>query len=108
MAHLPDGIDRSRRHYFSVGNVLTLLMMFGALAGVWGTNAADNADTKRRVTTLEQGEQSTRKIIKDTGDEIKSDVKETKQVMNMILQELRAMQAVERERERARRGRDGQ
>lgn len=100
-------VGKERRTYFSLANVLTLLAMAGSLAAVWATNAADNADTKRRVTHLEQGSQATRNLIKDTVDPVARDVKETKDSVNMILQELRSMQAVERERERARLERNG-
>ena len=98
-------VYKERRNYVSLPNVLTLVGMLVALSGVWATSAAENADTKRRVQVLEQDQQSTRQLIKDTGAEIKADVKEAKEGMNTILQELRAMQAVERER--VRRGRDG-
>lgn len=93
-------VEKERRTYFSVANVLTILGMLGALAASYATLSADNADTKRRVTHLEHGEQKTHQLIKENAKEIKSDIAETKQNVNLILQEIRAMQAVQRDRDR--------
>lgn len=84
----------------SLGNVLTLLGMLGAIAGSYAALSADNADTRRRVTHLEAGELKTHQLIKENSKEIKDDIKETKDGLNVILQEIRAMQAVQRDRER--------
>ena len=94
-------IEKERRSYFSVANVLTMLTIAGALAGIYAANAADNADTKRRISALEIRNDETRREIKDVAHEIKGDVKEVKGDVQLILRKLDSMQAVERERSRS-------
>ena len=89
-------IEKNRRHFVSPGNILTILAMFGALAGSYATLYADNADTKRRITTLEQRNEETRKEIKEVAHEIKGDVKEVKGDVQLILRKLEGMEAVNR------------
>jgi hypothetical protein len=88
----------------SVGNILTMLTMFLALAGGYANLSAETADLKRRVTTVEQRNTETRKEIKEVANEIKVDVKETKSDVQLILRKLDTMEAVNRaERTRERR-----
>jgi len=97
-------IEKERRKYFSLGNVIGGLMFLGALGGVWGTLAADSATTKQRLTALEQRSEETRKEIRETAHEIKTDVKEVKSDVQLILRKLDSMDAVQRsERTRERR-----
>ena len=80
----------------STGNILTILAMFGALAVSYATLSADTADTKRRLSTLEQRNEETRKEIKEVAHEIKGDVKEVKGDVQLILRKLEGMEAVNR------------
>ena len=96
-------MEREQRHFVSVGNILTILAMFGALAGSYATLYADSADTKRRITTLEQRNEETRKEIKDVAHEIKEDVKEVKSDVQLILRKLDSMEAVQKSERRERR-----
>ena len=93
-------VEKERRHFLSLANVLTILGMAGAVAASYAALSADNADTKRRVTTLEAGEQKTHQLIKENAGEIKKDVRSTQEKVDLILIEIRAMQAVQRDRER--------
>lgn len=102
MPRLPDGVDKDRRKIMTPGNVLTALGMLGAMAVSYATLSADNADTKRRVQHLEAGEVKTHQLIKENASDIKREVSETKNNVEIILRELRSMQAVDREREIAR------
>ena len=95
-------IEKERRSYFSVANVLTILTIVGALAGIYAANAAENASTKERLTTLEKRNDETRKEIKDVAHEIKGDVKEVKSDVQLILRKLDSMEAVQRAERRAR------
>jgi len=86
--------EKDRRRFMSLGNVLTILGMLGAVAASYGTLSADNARQKERVDTL-----------KEETKEIKKDVKDTKESVNLILQHLKAMEArreADREHERER------
>ena len=71
-------------HDISLGNILTVLGMLAALGGVWGTLSADNADTKRRVTTVEKRHDDDRKETREDQKEIKQDVRETKEQVQQI------------------------
>lgn len=102
MPRIP-GLNKDRRHFVSVGNVLTILGMLGALAASYGTLYADGATTKERLNTLEKRNEETRQEIKTVAQEIKADVKEVKGNVDLILRKLDSMEAVnkaERARER--------
>lgn len=78
--------------------------MLAAVGATWGTLSAENADTKRRLSTLEQRNDETRQEIKNVAHEIKGDVKEVKGDVQLILRKLDSMEAVNRvERTRERR-----
>ena len=100
-------IEKERRSYFSIANILTILGMVGAIAGSYAAMSADNADTKRRIAALETRNEEVRREIKDVAHEIKGDVKEVKSDVQTILRKLDSMQAVERDRSERERRREG-
>ena len=87
-------LEKERRSYFSVANILTILGLLGAIGAGYGTLAADNARQKERVDNL-----------KEEAKEIKKDVKETAKNVDLILRKLDAWEATQRERERVARER---
>ena len=97
-------IEKERRNFLSLANVLTLLGMAGAIVGSYAALSADQADNKRRIIHLESGEQKTHSLIKENAKEIKNDVRETKDAVQLILRKLDSMEAVQRERDRRARG----
>ena len=84
----------------TIGNVLTILTMLFAIGGVWATVSADNADTKRRVDTVEKRTDEDRRDGKEDRKEIKQDVKDTKEIVQQIMRKLDALDAAQRERDR--------
>lgn len=80
----------------SLANVLTSLGMLGALAGVWGTLSADNADTKRRVTVVEGRQAEDRSTVQRDQREIKQDVKQVASDVQQILRKLDVIEAAQR------------
>lgn len=72
----------------SLGNILTVIGMIGAMAAGYATLAADNAQQKERVDNL-----------KEQAKDIKKDVQETKENVQLILRKLDSMEA-ERKAER--------
>lgn len=82
-------VEKNRHTYFSLANVLTLLAMTGAIATVWVALAADNAKQKERVDNLNEETK-----------EIKRDVKDTKENVQLILRKLEGWEATQRERDR--------
>ena len=94
-------VEKERRHFVSLGNVLTILGMLGAVGASYVTLASDNASTKERLATLEKRNDETRTEIKSVAHEIKGDVKEVKGDVQLILRKLDAMEAVQRHERRA-------
>ncbi|MDZ4250889.1 MAG: hypothetical protein U0990_12505 [Candidatus Nanopelagicales bacterium] len=82
-------IEKERRKYVSLGNLLTILAMAGAIAGTYAQSAGEQAKQKERVDNL------TKQI-----DEVKKDGKDTNQKVEQILRTLEAMQAVDFDRRR--------
>lgn len=76
----------------SLGNILTILGMLGAMAAGWATLAGENATQKERVDN-----------IKKEAAEIKQDVKETKENVQLILRKMEAAEAVRAAERRAER-----
>jgi hypothetical protein len=76
----------------SLGNVLTVIGLLAGLGGVWGTLSADNADTKRRVQTVEERVKEDRREFRSEQKEIKSDVKDVKNEVTQIRILLERMQ----------------
>lgn len=72
-------------HEVSIGNILTILAMAGGLATVYADSSAENAKQKERVDNL-----------KEQAKEIKSDVKETKEAVQLILRKLDVMEAAQK------------
>lgn len=88
-------VERERRTYFSLANVLTILAMVGGVAGVYATNAADNAKQKERVDNL-----------KERIEEVRKDSKDTNAKVDLIIRKLDSWEATQRERDRAARERE--
>ena len=88
-------IDKDRRRYVSLGNVLTVLAMTGGIVVSYADNRVENATQKTRVDNLA-------KQI----DEVKKDGKDTNQKVELILRKLDAMDAVDFDRRRREAGRD--
>ena len=81
----------------SLGNILTLIAMAGALVSTYVSMAGDNADTKRRVTEIESGIKQDKMDAKEDRREIKNDIKETKETVQQILRKLDVMESRQRD-----------
>jgi hypothetical protein len=79
-------------HKLSLGNVLTILGMLAAVGASWATLSADNADTKRRVQTVEERVKEDRRESRAEQKEIKADVKDVKSEVTQIRILLERMQ----------------
>ena len=69
-------------HEVSLGNILTIAGMLGAIGASYADSKVDNATQKERVDNLRQ-----------QTHEIKQDVKETKDAVQLILRKLDAAEA---------------
>lgn len=82
-------IEKDKRRYVNVGNILTLLGFATAIAVSYADNRVENARQKDRVDNL-----------KEEAKEIKQDVKDTKNDVQLILRKLGEMEVRQRERDR--------
>ena len=88
-------LEKERRRYVSLGNLLTILAMAGAIAGTYAQSAAEQAKQKERVDNLAS-----------TISEVKKDGKDTNRKVELILRKLDAMEAVDFDRRRREATRD--
>ena len=79
-------------HKFSLGNVLTILGMLAAIAASWATLSADNADTKRRVTTVEDRQKEDRRATTKSLEKVESKLETVGADVQKILGKLEAME----------------
>jgi len=82
-------------HEVSLANILTILGMLAAIGATYADSKVDNATQKERVDNL-----------KTQAVEIKADVKETKESVQLILRKLDAMEAARAAEARAARERE--
>ena len=92
------GVERDRRQFFSLANVLAMIGTVMLVGGAWGERVADNADTKRRLTVVESRQAEDRGLNRQDREEIKRSVKETNDNVQLILRKLDAMEAVSHSR----------
>lgn len=85
-----------------MASVATLVLTLMGIGGYVVAIAADHADTKRRVTTVEGRQAEDRSETKRDVREVKADVKQIGTDVQIILRKLDAMEASQRTRERER------
>lgn len=83
-----------------ISHAIAGLSLLGAIISAWVALAADNADTKRRVSSLEQQHAEQREEARSVTKEIKSDIKETKQDVQTVLRKLETLEALQRAADR--------
>lgn len=89
------GVDSVR-----VTQAIAALSLLGAVVTAWVAVAADNADTKRRVTSLEQQHAEQKQEQKQAVQELKKDVNDVKQDVQTVLRKLDTLEALQRAQER--------
>ena len=77
-------IEKDKRRFVSIGNVLTILGMLGAVAVTYADNRVENARQKERVDNLKEKVEDVRRDSKDTNNKV-----------DLILRKLEAMEAVQ-------------
>ena len=87
---------------FHIGTAVIILGMIGGPLAVWGESQLERGTTKEKITALEKRQQEDRRDMRQNVNEVKEHVKTIDQATQMILQEIRAMKAVQ-EAERRRR-----
>lgn len=95
--------DEKKNGRLTITQAIALLGLLGAIGGVWGTLAAESADTKRRVDTVEKRQTEDREQVRRDQAEIKDHVKLIDTNVQTILQTIKAMEAVQKTERRERR-----
>lgn len=90
---MTDEKKRSNGQLALIGSIVTLVVGLLIVGGYVVAIAADNADTKRRVTNIEQRQEQDRTEEKESRREVKQDVKDVKQDVQLILRKLDAIEA---------------
>ena len=76
-----------------LGTVLAIVVALAGVSTAWTNLAADNADTKRRLSTVEQRQEEDRRTQREEQREIKADVREVKGNVELILRKLDRMES---------------
>ena len=87
---------------FHIGTAVIILGMIGGPLAVWGESQLERGTTKEKIQQIEKRQQEDRRDMRQNVNEVKEHVKTIDQATQMILQEIRAMKAVQ-EAERRRR-----
>ena len=77
-------LEKDKRRFVSIGNILTILGMAAAVAIAYADNRVENARQKERVDNL-----------KEKVEEVRTDSKDTNSKVDLILRKLEAMEAVQ-------------
>lgn len=91
-------VEKDRRTYLSLTNVLSMLLLFTMLGAGWMTLASENTDTKRRVTVLEGRQAEDRKNAKQAQEKLEGKLDKVDDNVQAILREIFAMKRLRRER----------
>ena len=87
---------------FHIGTAVIIIGMIGGPLAVWGESQLERGTTKEKIQQIERRQQEDRRDMRQNVNEVKEHVKTIDQATQMILQEIRAMKAVQ-EAERRRR-----
>jgi hypothetical protein len=79
-------------HKISLGNIVAVLGMLAGLGATWATLSADSADTKRRVTTVEDRQKEDRRDIKQRLEQFDERSRRTDENVQKILGKIEAME----------------
>ena len=87
---------------FHIGTAVIIIGMIGGPLAVWGESQLERGTTKEKIQQIEKRQQEDRRDMRQNVNEVKEHVKTIDQATQMILQEIRAVKAVQ-EAERRRR-----
>lgn len=95
--------DEKKNGRISLQTIAVVVGIIGGPLAVWGESQLERGSTKEKLTQIEKRQEEDRRDMRANVNEVKEHVKQIDQSTQLILQELRAMKAVqEAERRRAR------
>ena len=94
--------EEKKNGRFHISTAIIILGMIGGPLAVWGESQLERGQTKEKLQQIEKRQQEDRRNTRESIGEVKEHVKAIDQATQLILQEVRAMKAVQ-ESERRRR-----
>ena len=95
--------EEKKNGRFHIGTAVIILGMIGGPLAVWGDAQLERGSTKEKLQQIEKRQAEDRRSTRENLNEVKEHVKTIDQSTQLILQELRAMKAVQdSERRRSR------
>jgi len=94
--------EEKHRNAISISQVLVVLGLIGGPLAVWGEAQLERGTTKEKIQQIERRQDDDRRDQRQNVNEVKEHVKVIDQNVQIILQKITAMEAVQRS-ERARR-----
>lgn len=94
--------DEKKNGRLPLSTVALIVGIIGGPLAVWGESQLERGATKEKITTIERRQEEDRRVTRENISEVKDHVKIIDQNTQIILQEIRAMQAVQRAERRER------
>ena len=94
--------EEKKNGRFHIGTAVIIIGMIGGPLAVWGESQLERGQTKEKIQQIEKRQSEDRRDTRQNLNEVKEHVKTIDQSTQLILQELRAMKAVQ-DSERSRR-----
>ena len=94
--------EEKKNGRFHIGTAAIIIGMIGGPLAVWGESQLERGQTKEKIQQIEKRQSEDRRDTRQNLNEVKEHVKVIDQSTQLILQELRAMKAVQ-DAERSRR-----
>ena len=87
--------ENKKNGRFHIGTAVIILGMIGGPLAVWGEAQLERGSTKEKLQQIEKRQAEDRRSTRENLNEVKEHVKTIDQSTQLILQELRAMKAVQ-------------
>lgn len=94
--------ETPRNGRIHIGTVFIVLGMIGGPLAVWGESQLERGSTKEKIATIEKRQEEDRRDGRQSINEVKEHVKQIDQNVQVILQKITAMEAVQKAQRRER------
>lgn len=94
--------DQKKNGRVSLTTIAVIVGIIGGPLAVWGESQLERGATKEKLTQMEKRQADDRRDTRQNISEVKEHVKQIDQNVQVILQKITAMEAVQRETQRRR------
>lgn len=99
---MSDENNNKKNGRFHIGTAVILVGIIGGPLAVWGESQLERGETRQKINQLEKRAAEDRRAVRESLSEQNAQIRNIDQATQLILQEVRAMKAVQ---EAERRGR---